>query len=139
VSRFLVATDALVVGEPLTPPLPALSMTSHLSNWVLTLAVAGEADIATAPLWREQLGDAYTAWPYALVLDLSGLLFCGLAGLDVLNEALARGNAAGALTTVTGMSQQLTWLRRTFPDPSRPPQSRRREDPKDLRFARHVT
>jgi anti-anti-sigma factor len=105
--------DELVADEPATPV--GVSMVSHQGDSVLTLSASGEADVHTAASWREQLAEARAAWPHALVLDVSGLVFCGLAGLDVLNEVLADGRAAGATVTITGMSPQLAWLRHTFP------------------------
>ncbi|MDX6208385.1 MAG: hypothetical protein QOE24_776 [Frankiales bacterium] len=80
----------------------------------LTLLVLGEADFSTAVGLHRQLVEAMAGWPYTVVIDVSGLSFCGLAGLDALREAELVGVAAGRDVRVTGMSRQLSWLRRTF-------------------------
>ncbi|MDX6227286.1 MAG: hypothetical protein QOI76_676 [Frankiales bacterium] len=78
----------------------------------LTLRVVGEADFSTAVGLHRQLVDAMAGWPYTVVIDVSGLTFCGLA--DSLREAELVGAADGRDVRVTGMSRQLSWLRRTF-------------------------
>jgi anti-anti-sigma regulatory factor len=80
----------------------------------LTLLVFGEADFSTAVGLHRQLVDAMAGWPYTVVIDVSGLTFCGLAGLDALREAELVGAGDGRDVHVTGMSRQLSWLRRTF-------------------------
>jgi anti-anti-sigma factor len=93
----------------------ALLVRADTGNGVLTLRLLGEVDLHTATGLRDQLRDMLRAWPYSAVIDVSGLTFCGLAGLDVLHEALARVCPAGEQIRVTGMSAQLSWLDQAFP------------------------
>ena len=79
------------------------------------LIVVGQADIATAEQLRDDLTDALTGRPPSLLVDLAGLDFCDLSGLDALHDAARQAHAAGVQLTFRGMSAQLAWLHRTFP------------------------
>ena len=79
------------------------------------LVVVGQADLATADQLRDDLTDALTGQPLSLMVDLAGLDFCDLSGLDALHDAAQQAHAAGVQLTFRGMSTQLAWLHRTFP------------------------
>ncbi len=134
-----------------TPPPPAAATASAAaaSSWTsepgwllvctdsrrgpLTLLVLGEADIATADQLRQALLEAVAGHPDTVnddevivaevIVDVAGLDFCGLAGLDALHAGLGAAQTAGVVMTVRGMSAQLTWLHATFPR-QRPPSPR---------------
>jgi anti-sigma B factor antagonist len=50
----------------------------------LVVRPAGEADLATAPLLHDAVMNAIEEHPSSVLVDLSGLSFCGSAGLAVL-------------------------------------------------------
>jgi anti-sigma B factor antagonist len=50
---------------------------------------AGEVDLATAPLLREQLQKAISGQPQRLVVDLSAVTFFAAAGVGALHDARA--------------------------------------------------
>ena len=79
------------------------------------LVVVGQADLASAEQLRDDLTDALAGQPPCLLVDLAGLDFCDLSGLDALHDAARRAHAAGVELTFRGMSAQLAWLHRTFP------------------------
>ena len=79
------------------------------------LVVVGQADLATAEQLRDDLTDALAGQPPCLLVDLAGLDFCDLSGLDALHDAAQQAHAAGVQLTFRGMSTQLAWLHRTFP------------------------
>ena len=55
------------------------------------LHLAGELDISTAPALDRLVRDLLADPEVAVVLDVSALTFCDLAGLRVLNAAYGRG------------------------------------------------
>ena len=79
------------------------------------LVVVGQADLTTAEQLRDDLTDALTEQPPCLLVDLAGLDFCDLSGLDALHDAARQAHAADVQLTFRGMSAQLAWLHRTFP------------------------
>ena len=79
------------------------------------LFVLGEADASNAGQLRDNLMAAFAFSPASIVVDLSGLTFCALAGLDALNDVVAAADAFGVPLALRGMSRQLAWLHRTFP------------------------
>ena len=87
------------------------------------LVVVGEADLHTAGQLRDHLIDALGAQPPSVRVELAGLEFCDLAGLDALHDAARAAHAAGIALTFRGMSPQLSWLHRTFPPRSPVPPS----------------
>jgi anti-sigma B factor antagonist len=62
---------------------------------VLVLTPAGEVDISTAPLLRRAVRQAVESDPRAVVVDLSGLTFCGSTGLVALMDAKAHAGSRG--------------------------------------------
>ncbi len=89
----------------------------------VTLLVLGDADIATADQLRQALLEAVAGHPEAVIVDVAGLEFCDLFGLDALHAGLNAAQTAGVVMTLRGMSGQLRWLHRTFPR-QRPPSPR---------------
>lgn len=81
----------------------------------LVVLVAGEADLSTYELLRDQLVSVSAGGPTAVIVDVSGLSFCDLSGLDALLEAACISSGAGVPMTFQGMSPRLSWLFATFP------------------------
>ena len=71
--------------------------------------VAGEADLATAPLLRDRLVDCLAYRPRDLVVDATDLTFCDSRGLDALTEAVSVAERSGVRVTLRP-SLQLAWL-----------------------------
>lgn len=106
----------LVLVPPFVRPSCPLTVSSSPSGQKMTIAVAGEADWATAELLERQLVAALTPEVVWLVLDLSDLTFCNLRGLGALHEAVEVARRCGIDVTVRGMSRQLRRLHATFPE-----------------------
>ena len=105
-----------------------LSVTPSAVGPCLVLAMEGEADMVTADHLRDQLRVAIGSDHRSMILDVSGLAFCSLHGLDALHDAIETAEQAGIDVTMHGMSPQLAWLHRAFPTyhpsagrPDRPP------------------
>jgi anti-sigma B factor antagonist len=62
---------------------------------VLVIAPVGEVDLSTAGLLRKAAYDAVESGPDRLVVDLSGLSFCGSTGLVVLMDTRGHAYAHG--------------------------------------------
>ncbi|OLT14397.1 hypothetical protein BJF78_02955 [Pseudonocardia sp. CNS-139] len=62
---------------------------------VLVLAPAGEIDVATAGVLRRAACEAVEAEPRSVVVDLSGLTFCGSTGLVTLIDAREHADRRG--------------------------------------------
>ncbi len=108
------AVDPSVMGCLCCRPL--LQVTTQGAG-ELVLVVSCEADLGTAAQLRDQLIAALSSAPPAVVVDLSGLSFCDLSGLDALYEAVRVADDKGVVMTFRGASRQLSWLLRTFPPP----------------------
>ena len=108
--------SVLVLVPPFLLPSCPLTVSSSLSGQEMTIAVAGEADWATADLLERQLVAALTPEVVWLVLDLAELTFCNLRGLGALHEAVEVARRCGIDVTVRGMSRQLSRLHDTFPE-----------------------
>jgi anti-sigma B factor antagonist len=67
-----------------------LSFTEFSVDGQLRLAVAGELDIATAPLLLAEIERLELDRPHTLALDLGGVTFMDVAGMRVLLEAAQR-------------------------------------------------
>lgn len=115
----MVKTTRLSPGAALAPELqprlPGLLVMPLRAAEQHVLVVVGEADLATAEQLRGHLSDALAGQPPSLLVDLAGLDFCDLSGLDALHDATRQASAAGVSVTLRGMSPQLEWLHRTFP------------------------
>jgi anti-sigma B factor antagonist len=69
--------------------------------------VSGEIDRSSEPLLRAALA---SAWQYRfahLVVDLSGVTFCGCSGFGLHTDAALGASVAGAGMAVTGLSPDL--------------------------------
>lgn len=97
--RFELASAGSEVPRPRTPvSLRPDLLTVPLSeprSGVLVVSPVGEVDLSTAGLLREVAFRAVDAAPKGLVVDLSGLLFCGSTGLVVLMDTRGRADARG--------------------------------------------
>ncbi|GAB3886941.1 STAS domain-containing protein [Kibdelosporangium lantanae] len=69
-------------------------MTKTQREPVLVLHVRGEIDIDTAPAVADEAANLHTSAP-TLVLDLSGVTFCGAVGLRTLLDIQHRTQLAG--------------------------------------------
>lgn len=72
----------------------------------VTLRVAGELDISTAPQLRLEIDAAMTTPPGDLILDLSEVTFLDSSGLAVLFSAARRLARHDARVTVRGLQAQ---------------------------------
>lgn len=97
-------------------PVPGLLVMRLRAAEQHVLVVVGQADLATAVQLRDDLTNALAEQPPSLLVDLAGLDFCDLSGLAALHDAARQAHAAGVQLTFRGMSAQLAWLHRTFPD-----------------------
>ena len=62
---------------------------------VLVLRPVGEVDVASAPVLRDATRTAVAAAPRCVLVDLTGLTFCGSTGLVALMEARREADEAG--------------------------------------------
>ncbi len=74
------------------------------------VALIGEADISTAGQLRDQFADVLASRPGSVLMDVTGLDFCDISGVDALGEAAAAAVNAGLVMTLQGCSPQLSWL-----------------------------
>lgn len=74
---------------------PDLRVRVRTEPEAVVVAAAGDLDLGTAPLLRTRARAALDNRPGALVVDLSGIAFCGSAGLQVIAELVAATRAAG--------------------------------------------
>lgn len=81
----------------------------------LVLRVVGEADVLNARSLLDDLRSALDQRSAVVVVDLSGLTFCDLAGMDALRAFRSEAAASGVQTAVEGMSPVLSWLQDAFP------------------------
>ena len=102
-----------------------LSVSPRRNGPQLVLVVLGEADLSTAGQLRDELLAAFAFTPASIVVDVSGLTFCGLAGLDALNDVVAAADAFCIPLELRGMSRQLSWMHRRFPARPTAPAGRR--------------
>lgn len=63
---------------------------SRPTSRAIVIHVAGELDAATTPILDELLAPRLSSMAEAVVLDLSGLRFLGVAGLELLAQARRR-------------------------------------------------
>nr|WP_246381361.1 DUF6292 family protein [Prauserella isguenensis] len=65
--------------------------------------IEGELDLLTAPIVRRELDSAAEQGRHRLVVDMSGVEFCSVAGVELLLRAARRaGNRGGGLAVVAG-------------------------------------
>lgn len=80
--------------------------------------VFGEGDVATADLLRCGLSELLSSARGRCTVDLSGLSFCDLKGMDALRAAGLTAHLAGVTVSWRGLSPLLSWVCRLFPSPS---------------------
>jgi anti-sigma B factor antagonist len=73
---------------------PALSIGSSCVGDVLVLAVSGDIDTLTAPLWVEALEYAVTKKPAAVIVDLTEVHFLATPGMTALVQAQQKATGA---------------------------------------------
>lgn len=73
---------------------------------IVVLHVAGELDMATVEVVRTALDSALSVRQDTLVVDLTGVTFCGSRGLDVLIQALDVATDRGIRYVISGASAQ---------------------------------
>ena len=75
---------ALAISVTPAAPSPPAASPVPAGGSVVTVAVAGELDLATAPELLNRVNDLIEAGHHRVVLDLRELTFCDSAGLSVL-------------------------------------------------------
>ena len=124
---------------PTTPPGPsgirpdALSFMIDKRNHPARLAVAGDIDLATCESLVDAVYDTLTADVHALDIDVSGVTFCGSAGISAFLIVRRRAQEKGKtlrlvnlnswierVLTVTGLLEHLTTPPQDVPS-RRPP------------------
>jgi anti-anti-sigma factor len=97
--RFEVAALGSEIPEPRAPvPLQSDLLRVSVSEprpGVLVVAPAGEVDLSTVGLMRDASYRAVEAGPDRVVVDLSGLTFCGSTGFVVLMDTQSYADAHG--------------------------------------------
>ena len=92
---------------------PAQASVSVLSQPACTIArLEGELDIATVPALRERLLSVLGPGVRLLIIDLSGVSFCDVAGLAVLIGTQRRATARGIVVRLAAPRPQLAKLLR---------------------------
>jgi anti-anti-sigma factor len=103
----MTAVDA--VREPVR--VPAQATLSVLSQPACTIAsLEGELDIATVPELRERLFGVLSPGVRLLIIDLSGVSFCDVAGLAVLIGTQRRATVGGIAVRVAAPQPQVAKL-----------------------------
>jgi anti-sigma B factor antagonist len=98
--------------EPITT-----SVVQH--KGITVLAVGGEVDLATAPVFEKAIADVLADDPPAFVIDLTEVSFLASAGLQLLVATQERIGASGGFAVVadgpaTSRPIQLTELDKVF-------------------------
>ncbi|MDT7642829.1 MAG: polymerase sigma-B factor [Pseudonocardiales bacterium] len=75
------------------PPEPLLRVIATCLGADTVLALVGEMDTTNTDTVREAVGHCLARKPDTLLLDLSGLTFCGAGGIHTLHWALRRAEA----------------------------------------------
>lgn len=83
----------------------------------LELWVHGEADVDTSDRLRADLRSGLDEGVREVVVDVSALTFCDLAGSDALHDFVEEVAARAVCTDVRGMSPLLAMIYRAFPPP----------------------
>jgi len=105
-------TPADAAGEPAEAPTEA--SLSVLSRPTCTIAMlAGALDIATIPALRERLVNVLGSAARLLIIDLSGVSFCDVAGLAMLIDTQRRASGQGVTVRLAAPRPQLAKLLRT--------------------------
>lgn len=83
---------------------------SHQPGGTVTLTVRGELDLATAQRLRVSVLDAMARYGPHVVLDVAGLSFCDVVGLQAIRDCAAEAAARGGGMSLIGISDQLRRL-----------------------------
>jgi anti-anti-sigma factor len=106
---LMTAVDA--AGGPAQVPAGASLLV--LSRPACTIAVLeGDLDIATTPALRRRLFSVLGPGVRLLIIDLSGVSFCGVAGLAVLIGAQRRARGRGIIVRLAAPRPQMARLLR---------------------------
>ena len=104
-------TTVDAVREPAQVPAEViLSVLRQSASTIATLE--GELDIATVPALRERLLGVLRPGVRLVIIDLSGVSFCDVAGLAVLIGTQRRAAAYGIIVCLAAPSHQVTKLLR---------------------------
>jgi anti-anti-sigma factor len=104
-------TTVDAVREPAQVPAEViLSVLRQSASTIATLE--GELDIATVPALRERLLGVLRPGVRLVIVDLSGVSFCDVAGLAVLIGTQRRAAAYGIIVRLAAPSHQVTKLLR---------------------------
>ena len=103
-------------------------MSSHRDGDVHTLCLAGELDLATADLVRDELARIESSGAGSIVIDLAGLTFMDSTGIQLLIGAHARSRtndhrltlrpgpaAIQRVVTLCGVDELLPFADPTYP------------------------
>ncbi|PKV83449.1 STAS domain-containing protein [Streptomyces sp. TLI_146] len=113
-------------------PLPQLNVYRHDRKARALITLAGEIDLATAPLLQETLARCLHDGIRTVDVDLTPVTFCDCSGLNTFLDAADRTTAAGGTLRLHYPSSALhrlleltgsTFLLRPLPTPSTPPLS----------------
>ena len=115
--------DGKLVGDD---PLPRCAgsrpVVSHIHAPGVTLVrVRGEVDLLTAPLLRAELDYQVDLMPSVLIIDLTGVNFFGVSGVEVLIEVYQRARRTEILlrlvanTRAVARMVKILQLNRLFP------------------------
>jgi anti-anti-sigma factor len=107
--NLMTAVDA-TRGPVRVPPQASLSVLSRPACTIVRLE--GELDIATVPTLRERLLGVLSPGVRLLIIDLSGVSFCDVAGLAVLIGTQRRATARGIVVRLAAPRPQLAKLLR---------------------------
>jgi anti-sigma B factor antagonist len=109
---------ALDGGQRLSTADPITTSVAHREG-VTVLTVAGEVDLATAPVLEGAITTVLAENPSALVIDLSPVLFLASAGLQILVATQEKLSGADFAVVANGPATsrpiQLTGLDEIFP------------------------
>ena len=98
-----------------------LALSAQTADGIIIARLAGELDLASAPVLREQLLDLLRRGSSQLIIDLSEVSFCDASGLAVLVGASRRARLLGGFLRLAGVPPQAdqvlhsTGLRRHLP------------------------
>jgi anti-sigma B factor antagonist len=87
-----------------------LKILSDITPSATTVHVRGEIDVASAPLFRQELEHHLSHGPSELRIDLSGVSFMDSSGLHALLVAVRTANLIGAQIALVATSPQVDRL-----------------------------
>ncbi|HLX50143.1 MAG TPA: STAS domain-containing protein [Streptosporangiaceae bacterium] len=86
---------------------PGLDLSAHTAGGITIAELAGELDIASAPVLREQLLSLLRPGSSRLVIDLSKVSFCDASGLAVLVSTGRRARLLDGFLRLAAVSPQV--------------------------------